>query len=118
MDVKNIDERVSVECPACGIVSLNPKFLTPSRAKKSKEEEEPFWGKPASRIQNALWTEITLFNLVCKKCGCNFSLPVSEKPFKFDDQKEKSDEESSENGESEKKPEKKPEESDSESKGD
>ena len=116
MDVKNIDERVSVECPACGIVSLNPKFLTPSRAKKSKEEGVPFWGKPASRTQNALWTEITLFNLVCKKCGCNFSLPVSEKPFEPDDREKKLDEESSENGKSDKE-EKEPEESDSESKG-
>jgi len=112
MEVKSIDERVSVECPGCGIISFNPKFLSPHKAKKNLGMDAPFWSKPASKIQNALWTEITLFNLVCKKCGCNFSLPVSEKPR----DSEEPAEESNENEKSDKE-EKEPEEPDSESKG-
>lgn len=90
MDFKEIVDRVHVECPACGVMSFNPKFLTPSRQKKEVETGEIYWLKEEGITQNGLWEYIVLQTLICKQCGCNFTLPIrkmTEKEYELQKQK-------------------------------
>lgn len=76
MEIKELTEREHVECPACGAMSFNPKFLTPSRKKKELETGQIYWLKEEAMIRNLMWEYIFLQTFICKQCGCNFTLPI------------------------------------------
>jgi len=99
MEIKPINDREMVECPSCHVASLNPKFLPPSRQKKTPVL---FWEKDEVLLRNLMWDYIYLTTLICKDCGCNFSLPVrklSEEEYQLE-QKNKKSENSKANGKS------------------